>query len=92
MFSGGLDSLAGAVDTAVGGANLVLVSHRPVSTLDSRQKKLFAELQRRFPDQARILCPDLDTLHSRRHTVVGSQPWRQIADAGRRWNVFPDTF
>lgn len=51
MFSGGLDSLAGAVDTAVGGANLVLVSHRPVSTLDSRQKKLFAELQRRFPDQ-----------------------------------------
>jgi hypothetical protein len=51
MFSGGLDSLAGAVDTAVGGANLVLVSHRPVSTLDSRQKKLFAELQRRFPGQ-----------------------------------------
>jgi hypothetical protein len=49
MFSGGLDSLAGAVDTAVGGANLVLVSHRPVSTLDSRQKKLFSELQRRFP-------------------------------------------
>jgi len=51
MFSGGLDSLAGAVDTAVDGAKMVLVSHRPVSTLDSRQKKLFNELQRRFPGQ-----------------------------------------
>ena len=49
MFSGGLDSLAGAVETARGGANVVLVSHRPVSTLDSRQRKLFAELQKEFP-------------------------------------------
>ncbi len=51
MFSGGLDSLAGAVETARGGGNLVLVSHRPVSTLSSRQKKIFSELQREFPDQ-----------------------------------------
>ena len=51
MFSGGLDSLAGAVETAAGGRRLVLVSHRPVSTLDSRQKKLFTELQKQFPDQ-----------------------------------------
>ena len=51
MFSGGLDSLAGAVETARGGAKLVLVSHRPVSTLDSRQKKLFSELRKEFPDQ-----------------------------------------
>jgi len=51
MFSGGLDSLAGAVETAMGGGRLVLVSHRPVSTLDSRQKKLFFELQKQFPDQ-----------------------------------------
>jgi hypothetical protein len=51
MFSGGLDSLAGAVETASGGGRLVLVSHRPVSTLDSRQKKLFTELQKQFPDQ-----------------------------------------
>lgn len=49
MFSGGLDSLAGAVETARSGANVVLVSHRPVSTLDSRQRKLFAELQKEFP-------------------------------------------
>jgi len=51
MFSGGLDSLAGAVETATRGDRLVLVSHRPVSTLDSRQKKLFNELQKQFPDQ-----------------------------------------
>jgi hypothetical protein len=51
MFSGGLDSLAGAVETARGGGKLVLVSHRPVTTLDSRQRKLFSELQQEFPDQ-----------------------------------------
>lgn len=31
MFSGGLDSLAGAIETASRGERLVLVSHRPVS-------------------------------------------------------------
>src|SRR5271165_5130634 len=51
MFSGGLDSLAGAVESARAGDRLALVSHRPVSTLSSRQKKLFSELQKEFPDQ-----------------------------------------
>ena len=51
MFSGGLDSLAGAVETARGGGKLVLVSHRPVTTLGSRQKKLFHELKKEFPNQ-----------------------------------------
>jgi hypothetical protein len=51
MFSGGLDSLAGAVETARRGENLVLVSHRPVSTLASRQKNLFEEFQKEFPQQ-----------------------------------------
>lgn len=51
MFSGGLDSLAGVVEMARAGANLVLVSHRPVSTLDARQKRLFRELQKQFPGQ-----------------------------------------
>jgi 7-cyano-7-deazaguanine synthase in queuosine biosynthesis len=51
MFSGGLDSLAGAVETARKGGNIALVSHRSVSTLDSRQKKLFAELAKEFPAQ-----------------------------------------
>lgn len=49
MFSGGLDSLAGTVETAARGENLVLVSHRPVTTLDKRQRRLFQELQRTFP-------------------------------------------
>lgn len=48
MFSGGLDSLAGAVETAARGDNLVLVSHRPVTTLNKRQRRLFHELQRTF--------------------------------------------
>lgn len=48
MFSGGLDSLAGAAETASSGQNLVLVSHRPVSTLDARQRKLVAQLRQTF--------------------------------------------
>jgi hypothetical protein len=51
MFSGGLDSLAGAVETARGGGKLVLVSHRPVSTMSSRQQRLFSELRKEFPEQ-----------------------------------------
>lgn len=51
MFSGGLDSLAGIVEGASSGGKSVLVSHRPVSTLDARQRKLFGELRRRFPGQ-----------------------------------------
>jgi hypothetical protein len=51
MFSGGLDSLAGIVETAASGGKCVLVSHRPVSTLYARQKKLFGELQKKFPGQ-----------------------------------------
>lgn len=48
MFSGGLDSLAGAVETASAGDGLLLVSHRPVSTLDSRQRRLFSEIARGY--------------------------------------------
>lgn len=48
MFSGGLDSLAGASETAMQGDNLVLVSHRPVATMSKRQKELFRELRKTF--------------------------------------------
>ena len=51
MFSGGLDSLAGIVDTAASGGKSVLISHRPVSTLYARQRKLFGELDKKFPGQ-----------------------------------------
>jgi hypothetical protein len=49
MFSGGLDSLAGAVESARKENPLLLVSHRSASTLDSRQQKLFGELDQIFP-------------------------------------------
>ncbi len=51
MFSGGLDSLAGIVEAAASGDKSVLVSHRPVSTLDARQRKLFGELRKKYPSQ-----------------------------------------
>lgn len=51
MFSGGLDSLTGAVETAKNGKKSVLVSHRPVSTMSARQQKLFQALQKEFPGQ-----------------------------------------
>lgn len=51
MFSGGLDSLAGVVESARNGNNLILVSHRPVATLSARQKRLFQELLKEFPQQ-----------------------------------------
>jgi hypothetical protein len=51
MFSGGLDSLAGAVETAMAGDNLVLVSHRAVTVMDRRVRDLVAELRRKCPVQ-----------------------------------------
>lgn len=45
MFSGGLDSLAGAVETASRNQNLVLVSHRSVSTVNLRQRQLYKALK-----------------------------------------------
>ena len=49
MFSGGLDSLAGAVETAYGGEKLILVSHRPVGTLSRRQRELYGSLRILYP-------------------------------------------
>lgn len=49
MFSGGLDSLAGAIETASSGKNVLLVSHRSVSSMDRRQRELVEELKKMFP-------------------------------------------
>jgi hypothetical protein len=49
MFSGGLDSLAGAVEMASANKRLVLVSHRPVAYLGKRQRELFSKLKEKFP-------------------------------------------
>lgn len=51
MCSGGLDSLAGAVETAATGENLVLVSHRSAPNLSKRLQKLVAELRKTYPVQ-----------------------------------------
>ena len=45
MFSGGLDSLAGAVLRASQKKGLVLVSHRPVAAQSKRQRELFNALK-----------------------------------------------
>ncbi|HEY3321211.1 MAG TPA: hypothetical protein VGP72_12145 [Planctomycetota bacterium] len=49
LFSGGLDSFAGIVETANRKEKQVLVSHRPVSIKDNHQRMLFSELNCRFP-------------------------------------------
>lgn len=52
LFSGGLDSLAGAVESLSAGELLALVSHRPVAKMYSRQRDLFDAICTRFPGQA----------------------------------------
>jgi hypothetical protein len=49
MFSGGLDSLAGALTAAAAGDEMVLVSHRSVATVDARQRVLVGELKKEYP-------------------------------------------
>lgn len=71
MFSGGLDSLAGAIETASKGQNLVLVSHRPVTTQYTRQANLFASLQRAFSNVKMLHVPvwvNKDSKKNREHT------------------------
>ncbi len=48
LFSGGLDSLAGAIDEFVNGRRVVLVSHRSAPKIVSRQADLVEALQKRF--------------------------------------------
>lgn len=48
MFSGGLDSLAGAIETASRGDPLVLVSHRPAPQIGKRQRVLVETLSGRL--------------------------------------------
>jgi len=57
LFSGGLDSLAGAVEGASRGENLVLVSHRAISVMDSRQQELYNRLRDSFPDISVLRVP-----------------------------------
>lgn len=49
MFSGGLDSLAGAAEMAERGGPLLLVSHRGASIIESRQAELLNRLRSAYP-------------------------------------------
>jgi len=52
LFSGGLDSLGGAVEElSKNGNRIALVSHRSSSKIFDNQKRLVAELKQRFPNR-----------------------------------------
>jgi 7-cyano-7-deazaguanine synthase in queuosine biosynthesis len=55
LFSGGLDSLAGAVKAIRKGRRVVLVSHRPVSTTSTRQIDLVKRLERLLQTKGNLL-------------------------------------
>ncbi len=57
LFSGGLDSLAGAVEEATKGNKIVLVSHRPISLIDSRQQELYDRLKDFYPSVPILRVP-----------------------------------
>jgi len=81
LFSGGLDSLAGAIESSENGKSLVLVSHRPVTTIDSRQKKLYDRLRKTI-SRPTIRIPSGSTKtggsvreHTQRTRSSYSRPW-----------------
>lgn len=57
LFSGGLDSLCGAVEEIGKGNKIVLVSHRPISVIDSRQQELYERLKDHFPAAHMLRVP-----------------------------------
>jgi hypothetical protein len=57
LFSGGLDSLAGAVEAAARGDSIVLVCHRAISLIDSRQQELYDRLKETFPNASILRVP-----------------------------------
>ncbi|MFE4108463.1 PD-(D/E)XK nuclease domain-containing protein [Almyronema epifaneia] len=57
MFSGGLDSLAGAIETATNTDKLVLVSHRSVTTMNKRLRNLVGKLRQTFTNVQLLHIP-----------------------------------
>jgi hypothetical protein len=70
MFSGGLDSLSGAVQAAAIGQPLVLVSHRAAPQLSARQRKLFQALRRAYPAVPMLHVP----VWVNKHNKYGHEP------------------
>jgi len=62
LFSGGLDSLAGAIDEIfMQKKRVALVSHRSVSKIYSKQRNLIEEIEGRCEKKNDISCADLDS-------------------------------
>jgi hypothetical protein len=58
LFSGGLDSLGGAIQEAITDKrSIALVSHRSVSKIDNRQKALVEDLKRHSPSKQPFHIP-----------------------------------
>jgi hypothetical protein len=72
LFSGGLDSLGGAVEELSKNCNRVaLVSHRSSSKIFDNQKRLVAELKQRFPNRVMyvpVLVTRQETLRVQEYT------------------------
>ncbi len=51
MFSGGLDSLAGIVEESNANKKMMLVSHSPVASTQSRQTRLYKKLKEKFSNE-----------------------------------------
>ena len=72
LFSGGLDSLSGAIEElSTNGKHVALVSHRSSSKIFDHQKHLVAELKRRFPKKVMhvpVLVTRQETLQVQEYT------------------------
>ena len=51
LFSGGLDSLAGAIESLTAGERLLLIGHHSADIVKNVQRKLVDELKKNFPGQ-----------------------------------------
>jgi 7-cyano-7-deazaguanine synthase in queuosine biosynthesis len=70
-FSGGLDSLSGTIEELSSGKRVALVSHRSSPKIFDHQKRLVAELKRRFPKRVMhvpVLVTRQETLPAREYT------------------------
>lgn len=78
LFSGGLDSLCGAVEGAVvGGRRVVLVSHRSATRVWARQRELFEAVRGRVAD------PSVTPLHVGVTVNKGEELYREFTQRSR---------
>lgn len=93
LFSGGLDSLAGAIDLLEGGRTVVLVGHYDSNLLLPRQQNLYRRLRKEYGDKRVVYRPfylrlatasgaQLRRLPSAREPTTRSRSFLFIAAAG----------